>query len=510
MEEGKRVRSVLEATVDFYTAKGRGIIFPVTSYLDFHVKTNKVGPESFILSSAKRGTDFPSENFPAVNFNRITHRNFYLVYRKTVSFIQIIQSILFENTPAEVSNVALAHSDKIFDYKEVESRVVTLDAHPFMETRQKKLYLAKKDSFNFVTCYGLHNKASLSVYLVPFDNLTWITLFSILFLTSCILTAISCLSAVRTPLEQILSFWFYGVSMILENNDGGKNPVYTSRITYTPRIIFTILSYICIVIGCLYKAVITRDIISPLPDTILYERISQLKNFELLVLPSYITQKENGTLMARLIEDRNNKSEKTEYDHILMTSLSVFGEELSAIGRFDSDTKYDAQSLISQLLIFPFKEDVYEYLEDCNQKRALVGLSIELENFIKSPIVQQSFGYGKDQFLPFNYYWQIPYAAGGYLHRRMSSIISSGIDQVWEKINWRKTRNELDESLRRTVEREQGLNTNLAALFKIVLIGEAIALFVFLMEMLIKTTRLFPYSALIRLLSNEIRRHIPN
>jgi hypothetical protein len=66
----------------------------------------------------------------------------------------------------------------------------------------------------------------------------------------------------------------------------------------------------------------------------------------------------------------------------------------------------------------------------------------------------------------------------------MAGLLSSGIWHVWVKVFYAKTRDELDPSLKKTIEIKQGLDTNLGAMFQIYAFGVTFAFAVFITEIL--------------------------
>jgi hypothetical protein len=84
------------------------------------------------------------------------------------------------------------------------------------------------------------------------------------------------------------------------------------------------------VIGCLYKGIITRELISPLSSTIPYERIEELTDFKLLVLPSYRTEGRDDGMMASIVNASSSQgSENASYFTKGLFMFSSFGEQLS-------------------------------------------------------------------------------------------------------------------------------------------------------------------------------------
>jgi hypothetical protein len=138
----------------------------------------------------------------------------------------------------------------------------------------------------------------------------------------------------------------------------------------------------------------------------------------------------------------------------------------------------------NRMRLFEFEEDAMTQLGTCGEKRAFVGSAEEIEDFIKFNSNRVSFVRGKEKFLSHGFVWRIPYTSGGFVQRRMSLLISSGIYSVWEKTFYAKTRDELDISLKKTIEVKQSLDTRLGALFKLIALAWSICITVFVIEIL--------------------------
>jgi hypothetical protein len=115
----------------------------------------------------------------------VTIRSYYFHSRKEITFTKVIQSILFENAPEEVA--VLNKWDPNARHKPDALLLDRYFMHRYFDSR--KLYSGEKYSFNFVTCHGLKNTASMDVYLKPFDFWTWLVLAFILAITSLIVSA---------------------------------------------------------------------------------------------------------------------------------------------------------------------------------------------------------------------------------------------------------------------------------------------------------------------------------
>jgi hypothetical protein len=66
----------------------------------------------------------------------------------------------------------------------------------------------------------------------------------------------------------------------------------------------------------------------------------------------------------------------------------------------------------------------------------------------------------------------------------MAGLLSSGIWNIWAKVFYAKTRDELEPGLKKTIEIKQGLDTNLGALFQIYAFAVAFVIAVFIAEIL--------------------------
>jgi hypothetical protein len=156
--------------------------------------------------------------------------------------------------------------------------------------------------------------------------------------------------------------------------------------------------------------------------------------------------------------------------------MSIYGTN-QVLTNFYNDVK-------DRIRLFEYEEDALVQLTAC-EKKAFVGSSEELEDFLKLIRNRVGLGRGKEKFLSHALYWQIPAAAGGFIHRRMSQLISSGIYYIWEEAYYAKTRDELDPSLKKTIETKQSLDTKLGALFKIIFLELSLCISVFCFEVLL-------------------------
>jgi hypothetical protein len=295
--------------------------------------------------------------------------------------------------------------------------------------------------------------------------------------------------------RQIVKFCFFSISTVLDNNTGNLSPPSRGNQSHTGKLLFVSLAVVCIMIGNTYKAIITRDIISPLQNRISYEKIADLTGFLFGVLPNKnVIEADDWTLEkvknASMYEDFINYP-KAAFDYNVM--FSSFGEELANLFMITpyheevdttlADKPYE--EYYNRTFIHHSAEGVFHFLSDCSKKRAFIGFKNEIEEFMKYGDAKEVFAFGKDEFLSVEYFWQIPYGIGGYLHRRMSSIISSGICGLWESIYYSKNRNDLDLSLKVTLEKTQTLRSKLGALFLLQMFGLGAASAVFLVELLI-------------------------
>ena len=259
------------------------------------------------------------------------------------------------------------------------------------------------------------------------------------------------------------------------------------------KLVFTILALICLILGCLYKSIITTDMIKPIPGTIPYHNYSQLQDFTFITLPAkdlvvprqrnvFGSKKGNqsGQSLFRPTSDLCRSFELGSYIERIRNALQYLGSERNQskkVLEFYLD-------ILNRIRIYEYEEDALARISKCNQKNAYVGDAEEIEDFLKFNKKKVKLGKGRDKFLAHNKFWIIPYYAGGFVHRRMAQLLSSGIYHIWEKIFYRKTREELDISLKRTIETNQSLDTNLGVLFKITGLGLTAGIFVFCIEIL--------------------------
>ena len=253
------------------------------------------------------------------------------------------------------------------------------------------------------------------------------------------------------------------------------------------------------ILGCLYKSIITTDIIKPIPGAIPYRNYAQLKNFTLVALPA-----KDLLVLPRNLEKSNRIKQTTGLSIInesLINSLGL-GQYLDLVrfslqrsDRFEaawmktSEVLESYSDILQRVRIFEYEEDALEQIGNCNAKKAFVGSAQEIEDFIKFNRNRVKLGKGRDKFLPHFNFWKIPDYAGGSVHRRMAQLISSGIYHVWEKLFYSKTRAELNISLKKTIETKQSMDTNLGVLFEITGLGLAVSTVVFCIEILILMKR---------------------
>jgi hypothetical protein len=379
--------------------------------------------------------------------------------------------------------------------------------------------MTAETSFDFITCHGFHKAAPLTVYLQPFDLPTWLTLMIAMFCLIFILTVasfyvhekyISTIQLASAYFSKAATLTFYSFSVMLENNYGNfKFPEAGSSITKLASIT---LAFTCIVCGNVYKSVITTDMIKPIPGTIPYTHFSHLTNFTLITIPSKDLRLEAGVLstndslrvtgrpalvIGKVLPSFDGSFDLGQYLNLIqyLTPHNFYDENVCKKLAFNN-------AIRARLRVFEYEEDALTQLSKCG-KTAFVGSAEEIVDFLKFNRNRVQLVRGKEKFLPHTFAWRVPYSAGGYVHRRLSQMISSGIYHVWEETFYAKTRDELDISLKRTIERKQSLGTNLGALFKIVILAWAFCLFLFVTELLLSSTYYIyqSYCLILRVLS---------
>ena len=284
----------------------------------------------------------------------------------------------------------------------------------------------------------------------------------------------------------------YSVSVVLENGFSNLASPRTTFVKVISNLVFVTLAFMCLILGCLYKSIITTDIILPITGTIPYRNYSQLQNFTLVALPAKDLQVFPREIPKGWIKDRVGLSlfkagmipclELGVYIKHIIDSLDT-AEGLAAKDKFMQVEYYT--DILDRIRIFEFEEDALTQVGKCTEKIAYVGSADEIEDFLKVPSQKVKLRKGQDKFLPHRKYWNIPFSVGGFVHRGMAQLISSGIYHIWEKVFYAKTRDELDISLKKTIDAKQTLDTNLGVLFKVVGLGLAISTLVFCIEILI-------------------------
>jgi len=167
---------------------------------------------------------------------------------------------------------------------------------------------------------------------------------------------------------------------------------------------------------------------------------------------------------------------------MFLTSLGV--QIMSASGF----RKYDKELLEirKRLHLFLDSGAAFNYAAKCDQ-RAFVGNSEQISEFFEFSNNQPN-GYqmllGKDKFLTTSTLWVFPYFTGTYVQECMGKLIDSGIYKMWEDVSHAKTRNQLDPSLKTTIENKQSLRSNLGSFFTIAVIFQFMAISIFLIELL--------------------------
>jgi hypothetical protein len=142
----------------------------------------------------------------------------------------------------------------------------------------------------------------------------------------------------------------------------------------------------------------------------------------------------------------------------------------------------------ARLEVYDYEEGVLAQLATC-EKKAFVGSAEEIDDFLKFNKNKVKLVRGKEKFLSHGFAWHARPKAGAYLRRRISQVISSGIYHAWEDSFYAKTRDELDISLKKTIETKQSLDTNLGALFKIIILAWSCCLGFFFIEVLLSSKK---------------------
>ncbi len=126
------------------------------------------------------------------------------------------------------------------------------------------------------------------------------------------------------------------------------------------------------------------------------------------------------------------------------TEFDEYLRELYYSSIFTGYTGIDfIHDIIDRMRLFEYEEDALTQLATC-EKKAFVGSVEEITDFHKFNQNSAGLARGKEAFLSHNLVWKIPLKAGGFVHRRMSQLISSGIYHFWGATFHAKTRDELD------------------------------------------------------------------
>jgi len=269
------------------------------------------------------------------------------------------------------------------------------------------------------------------------------------------------------------------------------------------RIIFLLLALISLIVGSLYKSLLTTDIISQIPGRISVKYISELTSWSIALLPyQHILHPETGqdaislnTLRHESLKFRGNGVKLLREE--IFQYFSKFGNMITYAAFGSRDRASDFYSKIKTLKnmqpntrLFSAEDEVLNYLSSCRNK-AYIGNSQEVMNILKYNNNRLKLGLGKDKFFLSLVSWRIPKHAGEFLNRKFSSMISSGIYHMWEVIFYAKTRSELDISETQTIERKQSLRTQLGAFFFLFLICIGFCIFVYFLEFITGNTIVF-------------------
>ena len=482
-KNGIGCRNEIEKIVHQLTQDGRHIAprFPVESHYD-EIEDNP----SFLFTSSSL------EEMSWVK--NLTIRS-YWKNSTLLPFTKIIQAILFEPVDASTATNLIKANRTYGEFM----RIIFNNRHLIYYKKIGKLrvdystlYLTGTTSFNFVTCHGYEAVSPVKAYLQAFDVETWSLILIAILVTLIILgLTVSFLNQVKRvffisiPLQKISSICFYVSSTILENGSKTYVPILNRRAINFINIIFCSLSVICIVLGNSYKGVFTRDIILPTPSKIPVELIQELHNFTLLVLPITKSMMEvHKKFLYQTLEERKRTGETGGL------GLSAFSKQILSISLNENIEKAERtvfNNIYESINVYPNKYESRLALKSCS-KNAFVGTKEELEEFMSFPESATTFAYGKDNFLTSYNYWQMPALVGRYFHRRMASLINSGIHQMWENIYFKKFQTINVPSAKATdhhQNQKQGLRGKLAALFKFVIIGLTILIGIFQLEIIV-------------------------
>jgi hypothetical protein len=465
------------------------------------------------------------QNIAFLGLARMSVRDNYFNHRSRINFIRMNQAILSENISQNVSALFKFPNSGIRDFNPTGSTkgydayfllnktvfentvpTLTYGNTASLISSYTSMYVTGEGSFNFLTCHGFHKVASLTVYFGPFDLWIWMTVLVAMFCITIILTvtyfSFSCSSSnsislklILTVLSEAVELIFYALSVLLEN---GFQKLQFPRLSESvAKVAFITLAFMCVILGNLYKSIVTTDMITETTGTIPYETFKQLmhNNFNLIVVPSSDMRLKQGFAANNLSQSEVAKGEdgiavfeKYELEHsycdlVAYLYLILYRTYQFPFG-FSEEILALKNGIESKLRLFGYEEDALVALATC-QKKAFVGSVEEISDFIKFNRNRISLLRGKEKFLPHGKVWGIPYFAGGYVHRRMSQLISSGIYFMWEQTFYAKTRDELDISLKKTIEVKQSLDTNLGALFRIVALFWAFGFAMLCIELLL-------------------------
>jgi hypothetical protein len=242
------------------------------------------------------------------------------------------------------------------------------------------------------------------------------------------------------------------------------------------------LAFMSIILGNIYRSIITTDMILPYIGTIPYDNFNQLVNFTLFTVTVLGLRVPRESLTPRIKKDGIGENEGWLYESCDLLQYSIYRKMMFEEYKID-EGEYLAmhQDIFDRVRLFEYEEDALASLGSCGTK-AFVGSVEEIRDFLKFNGGRVKLGQGKVPLLPHNYYWRIPYFSGGYVQRRMTYLISSGIYHVWEKVYYAKTRDEIEPSFKKTMEMKQSLDTSLMALFKILSWSLSLSVAVFCSE----------------------------
>jgi hypothetical protein len=449
-------------------------------------------------------------------------REYYFRYRDKINFIRMNQALLFEGVSKNTSKYFTFSNSGISDFNP------SLNSAPFAEDPSgyfefgvnsnfmlftngmpqlyyttvphsaeggtASVYATSDTAFNFLTCHGFHKPNRISVYLAPFDWKIWIFILSATFCLIIIMAMTYCcwmsLRGHRTTISAyIVNSTCYIISVLLENGYGNLHIPHHGR--HVGNWVFLILAFLSVILGSLYKAIITTDMISPIIGSIPYENFSQLQNFTLVVIPSADMRVQRKSSDGKVSATRQVELGLLEKGVNLFASsdFTKYWRNIELMNENVSENfRYRHSSVTINTRVFEHEEDALAKLATCN-KVAFVGSTEEIQDFDKFNQDRIKLGRGKVKFLSHNFYLIIPGWAGGFLQRRMAGLLSSGIWHIWAKVFYAKTRDELEHGLKKTIEIKQGLDTNLGALFQIYAFAVAFAIAVFTVEILYRLFR---------------------